>query len=1204
MTVHKLTAGSGYEYLTRQVAALDATDKGHTGLADYYEAKGEAPGHWVGSGMSGVTGLHAGDAVTAEQMFNLFGLGMHPLADDLEAQHDAAADAREAAGGRRGDARERRRAGWLGKPYAVHRNDVTPLQIEVARRVTEAGGTAGGEPVPAAARARIRTEVAREFFTTEHGHAPHSEQELAGYVAQQMRPRTTAVAGYDLTFSPVKSVSALWAVADERTAREIEHAHDLAVADALKVIEDHALFTRTGAGGARQVQTTGLVAAAFIHRDSRAGDPDLHTHVAVANKVQAITTDDHGNPTPGRWLAIDGRVLFKANVAASETYNTRLEHHLTQALGVRFTERPTPLGQPDLHRRGAKRAVREIVGIDPALLARWSTRRRQVVEAQTDLAAQFRADHGRPPTPVEALHLAQQANLQTRQPKHHGRSEADQRRTWRAQAVEVLGDPDQVQAMVNRALTPTPPRVTRPVDADWVDATAARIIGELEQRRATWQSWHVRAEAERQIRNTGVIVKDPDDLTDQLVTAALGVHSVSLAGPADNDFDITPHPALARPDGTSAYTVHGSERFTSARVLAAEHRLLAHCAEHGAPVVPDHHGRLAVLEAAANGTPLNRGQASLVQEMATSGRRVQLAIAAAGTGKTTALRALASAWTDAGGNVVALAPSAAAAGALTESLGSVRGVHVETLAKLTHTLDTTTPGNPEQLPHWIAGIGASTLVLIDEAGMSDTLTLDQVVDHAATRGATTRLVGDDQQLAAIGAGGLLRDIKKRHGAVELDELMRFSDPDEADATLTLRDGDPVGLDFYLTNDRIHVGDELSITSDVLQAWHHDRTHGLDALMLAPTRDQVRDLNHHAQHLLRPDRNGPTEATVALADGLTGGVGDLVITRTNDRRLRLSETDWVTNGDRWHITNIEGDGTLGVVHATNGLHARLPRAYVAASVELGYATTIHTAQGITADTVHGLVTGSETRQDLYTMLTRGRHRNHAYLPAGATAGDAHELIHPEAVHPRTARETLERILENDGAATSATTELETANDPMTLLQHARERYGDALTLACEHVVGTKAIDAVETRAEQLVPGITEQPAWPTLRERLVHAAADDHDPIELLDHAAGRGRLHDARDPAATLTWRLEALTDASAALGNELPVRVRQSPTWRNYLDQRQAVVTRARDDALGLTGTNPSAIHETERVTTPHRSRRPNARPRTLPQHSQSPSR
>ena len=94
----------------------------------------------------------------------------------------------------------------------------------------------------------------------------------------------------------------------------------------------------------------GLVATAFIHRDSRAGDPDLHTHVAVANKVQTLD---------GRWLSIDGRVLFKANVAASETYNTALEQHLRETLGVRFTERPGT--DP------AKRPIREIVGVDPRL---------------------------------------------------------------------------------------------------------------------------------------------------------------------------------------------------------------------------------------------------------------------------------------------------------------------------------------------------------------------------------------------------------------------------------------------------------------------------------------------------------------------------------------------------------------------------------------------------------------------------------------------------------------------------------------------------------------------------------------------------------------------------------------------------------------------------------------------------------------------
>ena len=79
MSMHKLTAGSGYDYLTRQVAALDSTEKGHTGLAAYYAEKGERPGVWIGSGMAGVDGLHVGDPVTAEQMRALFGAGMHPL---------------------------------------------------------------------------------------------------------------------------------------------------------------------------------------------------------------------------------------------------------------------------------------------------------------------------------------------------------------------------------------------------------------------------------------------------------------------------------------------------------------------------------------------------------------------------------------------------------------------------------------------------------------------------------------------------------------------------------------------------------------------------------------------------------------------------------------------------------------------------------------------------------------------------------------------------------------------------------------------------------------------------------------------------------------------------------------------------------------------------------------------------------------------
>src|SRR5215216_78798 len=478
MSLHTLTAGAGYDYLTRQVAALDATDKGHTGLASYYTERGESPGVWIGSGMEGIDGLDVGDPVTAEQMRALFGCGLHPLAElrlrQLEGPDLTGQDLQDAM-----------RLGALFKII----DDATPFRIEVAQRIAALNALIG-EPVDAsvaaADRARIRTQVAREFFAAEHGRAPIDAGELAGQIAKSSRPRAQTVAGFDLTFSPVKSVSTLWAVAEPAVAAVIERAHQAAVRDALTFIEKQALFTRTGPQGIRQVNVRGLVAAAFTHRDSRAGDPDLHTHVAVANKVQTLD---------GRWLSMDGRVLFKANVAASETYNTALEQHLRETLGVRFAERPGT--DP------AKRPIREIVGVDPQLNQRWSTRRAHINVRRGELAVQFQHDHGRPPTPVEALHLAPQATLEDRKAKHEPRSLAEQRTTWLGEAATVLGGRGAVTSMVRTALAP-PAQTATVADSHWVAQTANHILSVIEANRSTWQMWHVRAEAQRQVRTADV----------------------------------------------------------------------------------------------------------------------------------------------------------------------------------------------------------------------------------------------------------------------------------------------------------------------------------------------------------------------------------------------------------------------------------------------------------------------------------------------------------------------------------------------------------------------------------------------------------------------------------------------------------------------------------------------------------------------------
>ena len=847
MSIHKLSAGSGYDYLTRQVAALDATEKGHVGLASYYTERGETPGAWIGSGLAGIDGLNAGDPVTAEQMRALFGAGMHPLAAHRLGQL-AAAELTDT---------NIKTATRLGAPFKVYAGEVSPFRIEVAKRIAArqaAAGQLADEPVSAALRAQVRTEVAREFFRTKHGRDPIDAREIAATIAKQSRPRTQTVAGYDLTFSPVKSVSTLWAVADPHVAAQIERAHQAAVQDALTFIERHALFTRQGRNGIRQVNVRGLVAAAFTHRDSRAGDPDLHTHVAVANKAQSLD---------GRWLSIDGRVLFKATVAASETYNTALEHHLRDRLGVRFADRPdTDPG---------KRPVREIVGVDPALNQRWSTRRVLIKDRQGELAARFQRDHRRPPTPVEALQLAQQATLETRDAKHEPRSLTEQRSAWHAQAAESLGEPDAIQTMINGALNPSS-APSPAVDAEWVTASAEKVLEAVEARRSTWQSWHIRAEAQRQVRATRVPTNKVEQLVELLVGEVLHTRSVSLTRLDDN---ISEPALLRRIDGSSVYTVAGSELFTSARILAAEQRLVAAAGRTGGRFLDAGTVELALLESAANGNALDAGQAALVRSMCTSGARLQLAIAPAGAGKTTAMRTLVRAWRDSGGHVVGLAPSAAAATQLRDATGAT----ADTLAKLTWSID------HNDLPDWAERIGRSSLVIIDEAGMADTLTLDATVQFIIGCGGSIRLIGDDQQFAAIGAGGVLRDIQASHGALRLTELHRFTDPAEAAATLAVRDGQPEALGFYLDRGRVHVGDPTTTLDAVFNAWQNDRSQGLDAIMLAPTRELVSQLNQRARnHRLASASPG---REVELGDGNRASVGDLIITRANDRRLRIS-----------------------------------------------------------------------------------------------------------------------------------------------------------------------------------------------------------------------------------------------------------------------------------------------------------------------------
>merc|ERR1711969_297566 len=196
---------------------MDATDKGRVSLADYYSAKGDSPGQWIGSGLAGLSDVgaglevseqlvtqrtvEAGAMVSAAQMKALFGEGRHPNATAIEQHAVASSDCRSA---------EALAATKLGNAYAVY-NEFPEFLQELAvvfRDHNLARGERWDAVIDDDTRAALRTELGRERFTKTYRRPPRDSRELSGFIAQESRRRQSAVAGYDMTFSPVKSVSA------------------------------------------------------------------------------------------------------------------------------------------------------------------------------------------------------------------------------------------------------------------------------------------------------------------------------------------------------------------------------------------------------------------------------------------------------------------------------------------------------------------------------------------------------------------------------------------------------------------------------------------------------------------------------------------------------------------------------------------------------------------------------------------------------------------------------------------------------------------------------------------------------------------------------------------------------------------------------------------------------------------------------------
>jgi hypothetical protein len=238
------------------------------------------------------------------------------------------------------------------------------------------------------------------------------------------------------------------------------------------------------------------------------------------------------------------------------------------------------------------------------------------------------------------------------------------------------------------------------------------------------------------------------------------------------------------------------------------------------------------------------------------------------------------------------------------------------------------------------------------------------------------LVGDPRQFFAVGRGGMFAHLIDTCGAIELDQVHRFANRWEREASLRLRSGDPGVLVEYDQHGRLHDGTRHDMETEILEAWNEARRRGEAVALMADTVDTVTRLNQAAQQTRI--RNGELDpnAPGLDVDGQRLLVGDQVVTRRNDRTLRSDRGVMVKNRDHWTIETIHTDKTLMLIGRTGTVRA--PADYVTEHVELGYAQTSHATQGRTVDTALLLVDTPTENRGVYTPMTRGRLANRAYV----------------------------------------------------------------------------------------------------------------------------------------------------------------------------------------------------------------------------------
>ena len=932
------------------------------------------------------------------------------------------------------------------------------------------------------------------------------------------------VAGFDLCFSPSKSISVVWALADEETRAVIYECHEQAIDYVISCAEREVFHSRSGKNGVVEEDVTGVVAASFTHFTSRADDPQLHDHVVVWNRARSVSD--------GKWRTLDSKAIFKGTTTLSEIHQGVLCDLLTSALGVGWEARG---------RRHSTKPRYEISGVPEQLMAEFSRRSEQIAAQSDVLRAEFAAAHGRSVTAVEDMRLHQTATILTR-PDKTKRNLAQLTEQWRDRAVGHIAEYEQtawVSSLSNRNDLPLLCRddLAEPILAD----AAAAVVATVAERHSTFGRLNLLAEAHRMLH--GVRFSSPDDrvaVAEQITELALS-RSVLLTPPSLHH---TPERYL-RPDGSSRLRPKNHLLYTTATLLDAESRLLEVARETGGAMV----SVAIVTEVVEENLPgrdygLSMDQALAVEKIATSGRVLDVLVGPGGTGKSTAMAGLRTAWEQAHGpgSVIGLAPSAAAA----QVLGDELGIETENTAKwliewrripelaarrdrlalnLARHAYPRSPGAAKLRTQLAATDRAiaerrlkrGQLVMIDEATLAGTFALDELVSAARQAGSKVLLLGDGAQNGSIEAGGAFSLLVRDRGDLvpELTDVRRFRSEWEKAASVKLRRGDKSAIDAYQAHDRITGGEREVLLDAIHAAWRADVDAGKSSLMIAADAATASELNRRAR------AHRVTAGTVAqdglrIAGGQTAGAGDEIVTRQNNRLLTAGKS-WVKNGDRFLVLVTNPDGSMAVRRSSGGAEVVLPADYVAQHVELAYATTAFRSQGRTVDTAHAMLGPTTTREVLYVSATRGRDCNCLYIDTAYDPDPA--TSHDGAIARQSASDVLGCVLANEGAERSAHETFE----------RAQGQAEDFATLAAEYE--TLARVAQQQRWDELLARsglaadrleqVRQSAAYGPLIAHLRDADARGLDVERAFPKLVAVRSLDEADDPAAVLHGRVE-----------------------------------------------------------------------------------